>query len=710
MEFFAIGNRKRPVRLCEQTRRFAYESLNRKYGLQTKAHDAVAMDDVEGFDAMTPLEQYDRIVARIALTAPLRICEHEKLSGAATLGRAVEHYVPATYRGQPVVYGVSHLTVDFRSVLTRGTDALRADVEAAIAKHGDDGKVAFLTSCRHALDCLDAWHKRYLDVLRDKPEYRAVYENLSVVPRKPAQTFYQAVQSIWFVFAFLRLNGYWTGIGRIDALLGDYLERDLAAGVLDLDEAREILAHFFIKGCEWVYGGNSWGSGDAQHYQNIVLAGVDRDGKEVTNAVTYLVLDVLEELGISDFPTTVRINAHTDEKLLARVAEVMRYGGGVLAVYNEELILNAMTDYGYPLQEARDFANDGCWEVQVAGKTYFDYLPFDALYVLQHDTLRDYLRVDFPDFETLYVSYVRDLRACIESMTDTLIRSTFRDGSVWKPQRPCTVLSLFEQGCIEKGLSYLEGGPIYNVRSFHAGGLPDVANMLYAVKKLVFEQHRVTFSELMHILENDWRDAEPLRQYARKKLRYYGNDNDEVDGIMVRLVDDFADACAAVDGSCAYSILAGISTFGRQVEWAAARMATAHGNKKGEVLAANCSPTPNSDFESATAIIRSYCKPNLKRIVNGAALDVKLLPSHVDGDAGIGALTGLMCGFHDLGGFFMQLDVTDAQTLRNAQQCPQDYPTLSVRVSGWNARFVTLNREWQDMVIRETEAAERSKL
>ena len=195
-----------------------------------------------------------------------------------------------------------------------------------------------------------------------------------------------------FTFAFIRLCGNWPGIGRIDYLLGDYLKKDLSDGVLSLDDAREILAHFFIKGCEWI-NGQEIGSGDAQHYQNILLAGIDQDGNGVTNEVTYLVLDILEELGISDFPTSVRVNKNSDEKLLRRVAEVMRYGGGILAVYNEDLVIDALIKYGYEKREARGFANDGCWEVQIPGKTYFDYWPFDSLQLLQ--------KYPFPESDTL---------------------------------------------------------------------------------------------------------------------------------------------------------------------------------------------------------------------------------------------------------------------------------------------------------------------
>jgi formate C-acetyltransferase len=268
---------------------------------------------------------------------------------------------------------------------------------------------------------------------------------------------------------------------------------------------------------------------------------------------------------------------------------------------------------------------------------------------------------------------------------------------------PCTVVSIFEEGCIEKGLSYLEGGPVYNVFSPHIGGIADTVNSLYAIKKLVFDDEKVTFNELMEILKNDWRDNEPLRQYAMNKYVYYGNDNDEVDELYARLLSDFADICDAINGRSGYTFPAGVSTFGRQLEWSKDRMATPYGKRSGDILAANCSPTPGTDREGATAMIRSYCKAPNTRLSCGSALDVKLLPSSVEGEDGISALVSLMRGFVSLGGFFMQPDVADVEILKAAQEHPEDYQTLSVRVSGWNARFVTLCREWQDMVIEQNE-------
>ena len=618
MEFYSSSKTSRPIRLSESTRKFAYESLNHKYGLNTKQTPCVTLDHIENFDQMTELEKYDAAIKEIVTKAPVRICESEKISGAATLGNAIGHVIPANYRDKPLCSSISHLTIDFPTVLKYGIGHIRENALRSLEKYQGTEKEDFAKSCIHCLDCFDIWHGRYLDALKGRPEYEANYKNLLRVPMEPANSLYEAVQSLWFTFAFVRLCGNWPGIGRIDAMLGPYLKRDLAEGSITLEEAREILAHLFIKGCEWVCGGN-YGSGDAQHYQNLVLAGVDENGQEVTNEVTYLVLDILEELGISDFPTTVRVNANTDEKLIRRVAEVIRYGGGILAVYNEDLILEALTGYGYPLTEARQFANDGCWEVQIPGKTYFVYSPFDSLQVLQHNTLKDYSpEIDFADFESLYKKYVADLKALVEGIFRDKKNAFLSTGVpskewIWKKQRPCTIVSLFEQGCIDKGLSYLEGGPVYNVNSPHIGGLPDTVNSLYAFKKLVFDEHKISLKELMEILRNNWEGEEVLRQNVLNNYQYYGNDNDEVDMIAARMVDDFAEMCRSLDDRCGYNFPAGISTFGRQLDWLPGRIAAPHGRKKGEVLAGNMSPTPGTDKEGATAIIKSYCKADMKK-------------------------------------------------------------------------------------------------
>ena len=710
MIFESPNRLERPVRLSEETRAFAYDSLHHRYGLDTRKTPAVSLDDIptERFHKMSELAQYDLAVERIAREAPIRVCRGERISGAATLGIAIDHRVPATYAGQPVFRSVSHLTVDFETVLKKGIQHIRQNVEDSLAKHPEKGeKRDFLQSCVKCLDAMSVFHERYLDALRGKPEYAANYRNLLRVPMEPATGFYEAVQSLWFSFAFLRLCGNWPGIGRIDVLLGDYLKRDLEAGTLTLDEAREILAHFFIKGCEWIVGGN-YVSGDAQHYQNILIGGVDAQGRDVTNEVSYLVLDILEELGISDFPTSVRLNPRTDPRFLRRVAEVMRYGGGMLAVYNEDLVMKALQQDGYSEAEAANFANDGCWEVQIPGKTFFNYVPFDSLWVLQEKTLGGYRSpVEASDFETLYARYRSDLEAAVRDVAaKRACKCDRRDAEgnwEWVKATPCTAVSLFEKGCVEKAQSYLEGGPVYNLISRHLASLADAVNSLYAIRKLVYEERRLTLPEFCEILKKNWEGEEALRESVKTRYAYYGNDNDEVDALAARLLKDFAKICRSLDGCCGYRFPAGVSTFGRQIEWLPHRLAAPHGRCCGEVLAGNSSPTPGTDREGVTAVIRSYCKADLSLLATGCALDVKLLPSAVKGEDGLQALEALLRGFVALNGFFMQLDVADASLLKEAQEHPEQYQTLSVRVSGWNARFVSLSREWQNMIIEQTE-------
>ncbi len=709
----------RPVRLPESTRRFAWESLNAKYGREAEANPGVHLDDVPGFREMQPIDRYDIAIRRIAEEAPLRLCAGERLSGAATLGVAIDHCVPALFKcggfgancrdaikadwhDEPVCAGVSHHTADFPTVLRRGLDGIRTDVEASLVCHaGDPARRRFLESCVAVLESFRIWHGRYLEAMEARPEFAANREAMLRVPFAPARTFHEAVQSLWSVFAFLRLCGNWPGFGRLDQMLGPFLEADLAAGRITLDDARDLLAHFFIKGCEWIRGGVR-GSGDAQHYQNIVLAGIDADGREVANAVTHLVLDIVEELSISDFPISIRLNRDTPEPLLRHAAEAVRHGGGVIAFYGETSVIRSLVAYGYEETEARQFANDGCWEIQVPGRTYFSYVPFDSLLVLQHRTLHDYAsEVAFGNFDALFDAFAADLAAQVREICDDVRARSFLpdDPSAFAARHPCTAVSLFEGGCVESGRSYLEGGPRYEVVSPHAGGLPDVVDSLFAIKRLVFDRHLATFGELMAALRDDWAGREDLRRTALGLDGYWGNDCDDCDAIAARVLDAFADACRACEGICGYAFPPGISTFGRQLEWAKHRLATPHGHHAHDVLAANFSPTPGTDARGATAVIRSYCKAGLSRMVTGAALDLRLYPRDMEGEDGLAAFVALMRGFEALGGCFVQPDVADAAVLRRAQERPEEYPTLSVRVSGWNARFVSLSRQWQNMLI-----------
>ncbi|MBQ8400957.1 MAG: hypothetical protein IJX14_03415, partial [Clostridia bacterium] len=296
MEFFCGTGIKRPVRLSEETRAFAWRSLHGEYGDDTCKVMDVPMDSIHGFAELDGDEKYSLCIDAIVRNAPLRLIDGEKICGAATLGRVISHQIPATYNGQCVMGSVSHLTLDFAAVLKIGIGGIQEKVE-------QECPYPYRKYMQRVIRSFRIWHSRYLSAQRERdPE---IADMLLQVPFGVPTSFREAVQSLWFTFAFVRLCGNWPGIGRIDEMLEPFLQADLQAGKITLDEAREILAHFFIKGCEWIRKDTPVGTGDAQHYQNIVLAGVDADGRELTNEVTFLVRDVGEDLPISDFPITV---------------------------------------------------------------------------------------------------------------------------------------------------------------------------------------------------------------------------------------------------------------------------------------------------------------------------------------------------------------------------------------------------------------------
>ena len=683
--------------------------MHGEYGDFAMKNYALELGDIENFNECSLLEKYDISIRQIALKAPLRICDEESIVGSATLGMAIHHAVPVHYQHNYVLSGVSHLTIRYDKVLREGLDSYKAEIKQRLSdKTLSADQIEFLHSLDNVIESIRIWHNRYLEATKDaKPE---VYELLKQVPFSPARNFREAVQSLWFIFAFVRLCGNWPGFGRIDWLLGDYLKRDLESGELDIRTAREFFASFFVKGCEWIESNTPPASGDAQHYQNIVLSGIDENGKEITNEVTYLVLDIVEELGISDFPITVRLNKKTPERLLRKVARVMRHGGGIVAVYNEELVLRALAKEGYDKKEAVNFANDGCWEVQIPGKTMFRYMPFDSLQLLNRvlGLDRDGDVPIFQNIEEIYEQFKSELSATVESLYKSEVTDAYvYDGNRWRnasEDYPTSVVSLFEDGCIRNAASYFDLGTEYTALSPHIGGSPDVANSLYALQKVVFEEKVASFEDMIKILRNNWEGEEQLRQYVKNRYVYYGNDSDEADNWHTRICGDFADIVKQCELSSDVPVkfIAGLSTFGRQINWLPNRSATAFGYRKGDILSGNASPTPGTDLNGATAMIRSYCKSDLEKLSCGAALDIKIFPETLKGENGITALKELMRGFVKLNGYFMQLDTMDIQVLRDAQENPEQYKTLSVRVSGWNARFVTLNREWQNMIIERT--------
>jgi pyruvate-formate lyase len=653
--------------------------------------------------------RYGRAVMRIAQECPIRIEPTELIVGSATLAAAPKHRVPAYWHGEPIFPSISHVTPGFDFALELGYAGLRDEINLRLGRGDlDESGTTLLEAMLVCLDAAQVWHRRHLDELDkriaasqglQRAHYRAVRQNLQNVPEHPPRTFREAVQALWFLFAFQRLCGNWPGIGRFDAMLGPYLDRDLGEGRLTLDEARELVAHFWIKGAEWCGASTSLGgSGDAQHYENVVLGGVDSGGRDIANPVTHLVLDVVEELRISDLPIAVRVGIRTPRRILERIAQVQRLGGGIVAIYNEEQVLASLERFGYPLEVARRYANDGCWELQIPGETAFSYYPIDLLGILQR-TLGVVDEGEPPScatFEALYAAFRAHLFAAMDDF------SRVADGFM-RGGGPSALLSLLTRDCVAKARGYLDRGARYTVLSPHAGGIPDAADSLVAIKRLVYDDRRLTLNELVNVLRDDWAGREALRREVTGRFPAYGNDEPDADAMARRVLGDFLEAAERVPERNGVLRPPGVSTFGRTLAWREARGATAAGRHAGEIMSNNFSPAPGADRRGPTAVIESHTSMDLVRLPNGTALELKIHPSAVRGEEGLASLVDLMRTFLRLGGLFLQIDVVDNATLREAQAHPERYPHLAVRVSGWSARFVTLDSEWQDLIIERTQ-------
>ena len=720
-----------PQRLPAATRALAARYLSGEFG-RAMQPAAFRLPPELYLNLPTPNRLYAEAVRLVAERAPLRVLPEEHLAGAATLREAAGHTIPLL----PWWSSVSHTTLGFDKALRLGCRGLRQEVEVRLAAGNLDADGRDLLNAMLAsLDALAVWHRRHVTALEElaatqtgaaRQRVEAVLTALRPVPENPPTTFHEALQAFWFLWSFQRLMGNWSGLGRLDDMLGPYLERDLAAGRLTLDDARDLVAHFWIKGCEWTTGDTEHrGSGDAQFYQNVILGGVTADGKEVANGVTDLVLDVVEELHISDFPVAVRLNRQTPRRLVRRIAEVQRLGGGIVSIYNEERILPMLERFGYPTAEARSFTNDGCWELLIPGQTSFNYQPFDLLRILQ-ETLgirpahvkdrpfgfefgpeesgkegataepdSNHAKPSFPEFDRLFEAFRTRLAL---RLTELLTH-----GNLAQTVPPNPLAALLVEDCIARARGYHAGGPRYTVLAPHAGGLADTADSLLAIRLLVYEQHRLTLPELAGILENNWAGHEELRREMLSALTGYGNHDPAADAMTSRVFDAYTGLLDQVHERHGIRRPAGISTFGREGStFHLTRAATASGHHQGEVLAANCSPTPGADRHGPTAVLQSCCALDFGKLPCGTALDLRLFPQSLAGDSGVEALTGLLQAFVTLGGIYLQVDAVDPAVLREAQKHPEHYPNLTVRISGWSARFATLDPAWQEMVIQRS--------
>nr|WP_136798440.1 trans-4-hydroxy-L-proline dehydratase [Desulfosediminicola ganghwensis] len=540
------------------------------------------------------------------------------------------------------------------------------------------------------------------------------------VPAHKPENLWEALQMYWFVHlgTITELNG-WDAMnpGHLDQHLEPFYKKELAAGTLTREQAKELICCFWIKvnnhPAPPKVGVTARESGTYNDFTNINIGGVKRDGSDGVSEVSYIILEVIEELHILQPGSSVHVTSKTPDSFLHSAARVIRQGHGYPSVFNPDTYIMEMVRQGKSLEDAREGGCSGCIEVGAFGKEAFlltGYLNVPKVFEVTLNNGIDPVTGkkvgvesgdprEFKTYEDLYNAFLEQ----IHFVVDQKIRVSNYIDRMFAKYAPAPFLSVVIEDCISKGRDYYDGGPRYNTSYIQCCGLATVADSLVAIKKHVIEDGRFTMDALLNACANNFEGDEFMRQTIMNKTPFFGNDNDYADDIAVKVYDDLV---AAIDGND--NIKEGgkyhlnmLSTtchiyFGKVLG------ATPNGRMAGKSISDGTSPSHGADTSGPSAVIKSLGKLDQMKS-GGTLLNQRFLPSLIKRDEDIVKLGQLIRSYFSLGGHHIQFNIVDTATLLAAQKCPDDYKDLLVRMAGYSDYFNDMNGDLQQEVIERTE-------
>lgn len=549
------------------------------------------------------------------------------------------------------------------------------------------------------------------------------------VPAHAPRTFHEALQYYWWchLAVVTELNG-WDAFspGHLDQHLGPFYERERAAGTLTKEDARELLECFFIKfnnhPAPPKVGVTAEESGTYTDFANINLAGLRHDGSDAVNEVSYVLLEVIDDLHLLQPSSNVQISRKTPDRFLKQALGVIRKGYGFPSIFNADAVVQEQLRQGKTPEDARAGGCSGCVEVGAFGKEAYVLTGYFNLVKLLELALHDGRDPrmgrqlgpqtgsleSFASFDDVFGAW----RQQLDHFVDLKVR-----GNQWIEQRyahemPAPFLSVLTDDCIARGRDYNHGGPRYNNTFIQMVGLGSLSDCLSALKEVCFERStseggalgaaRLGLSEFVAVLDRDFADAEPLRQRLIHRTHKYGNDDAFADELMRRVFD----ACfEAVDGrpntkGGRYCVEMLPTTC--HVYFGSVTGATPDGRRAGHPLSEGISPVQGADRRGPTAVIQSAARMDHIK-TGGTLLNMKFTPALVAGEEGLTQWAHLVRTYFRMDGHHVQFNVVSAETLRRAQANPEAYRDLIVRVAGYSDYFCDLSRELQDEIIARTE-------
>jgi len=638
--------------------------------------------------------------------------------------------------------GNGHIIANYKKVINRGLnsiikkagDELRK-IDGWNGRYEDLDKRLFLKSVIVSCKAAIKFAKRYAQLAKSmaeqekdpkrKVELEKISEICNHVPENAARNLWEGLQSYWFVHLIIQIedNGHGISLGRFDQYLYRYYKKDMEAKVLNEEEAKELVECFFLK-CNQLNKVRNWHHTRIMHgyplFQTLVLGGQTRDGEDAVNEFTYLCLRVTGETKLPQPTVVVRVHSKISDKFLVECARILlEHGGGLPAFFNDEVAIPLLTNVGVSLENARDWAVVGCSEPTVPGKTNpitGGTCHINLLKVLEL-SLNNGINTNngaqlcpgngdlatFNSFHEVFEAYKKQLDYYLSFIPtfDYITAKTHAE------MTPTPFLSSLIDYRISIGKDVSQGGgPNYNCTLINGYGAPNVGNSLAAIKKLIFEEKLLSKKELKEALQNNFagQKRERIRQLLLNKAPKYGNDDDYVDlltrdslNLFLKGGQKYIPWYGGVYGPSPQTLSANV-IMGSVVG------ATPDGRKAGEPVADNISPTPGTDVKGPTAVLNSVAKIDHTYAVNGTILNLKFHPSALDGDEQIRKFAELIHTYMvDKKGFQVQLNIVSAETLREARKNPDKYRNLVVKVAGYSAFFVTLDRVLQDQIIARTE-------
>ncbi|WP_273397575.1 glycyl radical protein [Thermophilibacter mediterraneus] len=688
----------------------------------------------------------DQTKAQLRELAPFWENNNLRARGEALLPDEVQVYMETGVFGMEgkLNAGDAHLAVNYARVLKDGLAGYEQrvrELKGALDLTDPDAidKYVFYKAVLVVIAAVRRFALRYAALARETAASEAdparvaellqIAETCERVPYEPARSFREAVQSVWFIQLILQIesNGHSLSYGRFDQYMFPYYEADVASGAITEDEALELLTCLWIKTLsinKVRSQAHTFSSAGSPMYQNVTIGGQTPDKHDAVNALSFLVLRSVAQTRLTQPNLTVRYHANLNKEFYDECIEVVKLGFGMPAFNNDEVIIPSFINWGVAEEDAYNYSAIGCVETAVPGKwgyrcTGMSYVNFPRmLLVAMNDG------VDVTSGKRFAKGYgnFRDMKSYDELMDawDKTVREVTRasvivENAIDKASErdvPDILCSALTDDCIGRGKTIKEGGAVYDFISGLQVGIANMADSLAAIKKLVFDEGRITPAELADALESDFagEEGERIRQMLVNDAPKYGNDDDSVDQLVVDAYDSYIDEIAKYPntrhgrGPVGGIRYAGTSSISANVGQGMGTMATPDGRHAHDPLAEGCSPAHNADTHGPTAVFKSVSKLPTEKITGGVLLNQKVTPATLASERNKQKLEMLISTFFDrLHGYHVQYNVVDRATLIDAQEHPERHKDLIVRVAGYSAFFNVLSRATQDDIIARTE-------